>query len=84
MSIEKMVDKIMDTVRFETSNYRSDIVALFEILEIEPSFFNFEEVINEAAEQGLCEPIWLSKYVYDSEGDFICRYCTAYPGDCGC
>ena len=84
MSIEKMVNKIMDAQRFNTANYREDIVALFELLNIEPTFLNFEDVINGAAEEGLCDPIWVSKYVLDSEGDFICRYCTAYPGDCGC
>ena len=84
MNIEKRVDEIMDGVRFETLNYRSDIVALFELLEIEPTYLNFEDTINAAAAEGLCESIRYAKYIYDQDYDLICRYCSAYPGDCGC
>lgn len=24
------------------------------------------------------------KYVTDQDGERICRYCSSYPGDCGC
>lgn len=84
MDIAKRVNEIIDGVRYNTANYRSDIVALFELLEIEPTYANFEDVINKAAEEGLCEPIYYAKYIYDQDYDLICRYCTAYPGDCGC